>query len=207
MVRMTLCPWPALHCPAAVARAPRPHLPAPIIVAFPSSTFTAGTISPQGRQAGIQRPLNARLIWHSAQPDGIVNGVPTGSRLPFNKRSQSLAIRRVKFAVNRLAPLRERNFRRFYAGYVTSLLGTSMSGVAIIFAVLGSGGTATDLGYVAAAGIVPQVAFILAGGGLADRLGRRPVMLCADALPCCAPAALAAALFLRRPPLWLFILP
>jgi MFS family permease len=105
-----------------------------------------------------------------------------------------------------LAPLRERNFRRFYAGYVTSLLGTSMSGLATVFAVLGSGRTASDLGYVAAARIVPQVVFVLAGGVLADRLGRRPVMLCADALRCCAQAGLAAALFLGRPQIWLFML-
>jgi MFS family permease len=78
--------------------------------------------------------------------------------------------------------------------------------VATIFAVLGSGGTAADLGYVAAAGIVPQVVFVLAGGVLADRLGRRPVMLCADALRCCAQAGLAAALFLGRPQIWLFML-
>jgi hypothetical protein len=136
----------------------------------------------------------------------MVNVVSAGYRLPFSKRSKSLTDRRTEFAVNRLAPLRERNFRRFYAGYVTSLLGTSMSGVAVIFAVLGSGGTAADLGYVAAAGIVPQVAFILAGGVLADRLGRRPVMLCADALRCCAQAALAAALFSGHPQIWLFML-
>ena len=89
---------------------------------------------------------------------------------------------------------------------MTSLFGTSMSGVAVIFAVLGSGGTATDLGCVAAAQIVPQVAFVLGGGVLADRLGRRPVMLGADALRCCAQAALAAALFLGRPQVWLFML-
>lgn len=140
------------------------------------------------------------------QLDGIVDLVSAGHRLPFSRRSKSLTIYRTKVAVNRLAPLHERNFRRFYAGYVTSLLGTSMSGVATIFAVLGSGGTAADLGYVAAAGIVPQVAFILAGGVLADRLGRRPVMLCADALRCCAQAALAAALFAGRPQIWLFML-
>ena len=105
-----------------------------------------------------------------------------GFRIPFSRRSKSLSTRRAEFAVNRLAPLRERNFRRFYAGYVTSLLGTSMSGLATVFAVLGSGGTASDLGYVAAARIVPQVVFVLADGVLADRLGRRPVMLCADAL-------------------------
>ena len=136
----------------------------------------------------------------------MVNVVLTGCRMPFRRRSKSLAIHRAEFAVNRLAPLRESNFRRFYTGYVTSLLGTSMSGVAIIFAVLGSGGTAVDLGDVAAARIVPQVVFVLAGGVLADRLGRRPVMLCADALRCCAQASLAAALFLGRPQIWLFML-
>jgi MFS family permease len=132
--------------------------------------------------------------------------VSAGFRIPFSRRSKSPSTRRAEFAVNRLAPLRERNFRRFYAGYVTSLLGTSMSGLATVFAVLGSGGTASDLGYVAAAGIVPQVVFVLAGGVLADRLGRRPVMLCADALRCCAQAGLAAALFLGRPQIWLFML-
>lgn len=127
-------------------------------------------------------------------------------RMPFGKRSKLPSTRWPEFAVNRLAPLRERNFRRFYTGYVTSLLGTSMSGVAVVFAVLGSGGTAADLGYVAAALIVPQVIFVLAGGVLADRLGRRPVMLCADVLRCCAQAALAVALFAGRPQIWLFML-
>ena len=129
-----------------------------------------------------------------------------GDKIPFSRRSKSFYAPRKQFAVNRLAPLRERNFRRFYTGYVTSLLGTSMSGVAVIFAVLGSGGTAAELGYVAAARIVPQVVFVLAGGVLADRLGRRPVMLCADALRCCAQAALAVALLFGGPQIWLFML-
>ena len=86
--------------------------------------------------------------------------------------------------------LAARDFRCFLAGYATSLLGTSMSSVAIAFAVLDGGGTATDLGLVFAAAVVPQVMFMLAGGVLADRLGRRPVILGADALRCCAQAAL-----------------
>jgi hypothetical protein len=102
--------------------------------------------------------------------------------------------------------LRERNFRRFYAGYVTSLLGTSMSSVAVAFAVLDSGGTAADLGYVFAAGIVPQVAFMLGGGVIADRFGRRRAMLTADAARCCAQGAFAAALFLGHPQIWVFVL-
>jgi predicted MFS family arabinose efflux permease len=97
------------------------------------------------------------------------------------------------------------NFRRFYIGYTTSLLGTAMSSVAIAFAVLDSGGTPTTLGVVFTANIIPMVAFMLGGGVLADRLGRRPVMLSADVARCAAQAALAAALFLGHPHVWLFV--
>jgi hypothetical protein len=105
----------------------------------------------------------------------------------------------------RLGPLAERNFRLFYVGYATSMLGTSMSAVAIAFAVLASGGTATSLGVVFAANIVPMVAFMLGGGVLADRLGRRPVMLTADVARCAAQGALAAMLVFGRPHVWLFV--
>jgi Transmembrane secretion effector len=109
------------------------------------------------------------------------------------------------FIGNSAGVLRERNFRRFYAGYVTSLLGSSMSTVALAFAVLDGGGNAADLGYIFAAGVVPQVVFMLGGGVIADRIGRRPVMLAADAVRFTAAAALAAALFAGPPPIWLFI--
>ncbi len=102
--------------------------------------------------------------------------------------------------------LREQNFRRFYAGYVTSLLGSSMSAVAIAWAVLDSGGGATGLGFVFTAGVVSQVVMLPLAGAVADRLGRRRVMLAADVLRCGAQASLAVALFTGRPPLWLFIL-
>jgi hypothetical protein len=102
--------------------------------------------------------------------------------------------------------LREPNFRRFYAGYVTSLFGTSMSTVALAFAVLDGGGSAADLGYVFAAGVVPQVAFMLGGGVIADRLGRRPVMLAADLVRFAVQVTLAVALLTSTPPIWLFVL-
>ena len=78
---------------------------------------------------------------------------------------------------------------------MTSVFGTSMSSVAVIFAVLATGGTAAELGYVMAARITTQVVFILGGGVLADRLGRRPVMLAADLVRSAAQDTLAAALF------------
>jgi len=98
------------------------------------------------------------------------------------------------------------NFRRFYAGYVTSLLGTSMSAVAIAWAVLDSGGSATGLGFVFAASVVSQVLLLPFAGAIADRLGRRRVMLAADVLRSAAQASLAVALFAGRPSLWLFVL-
>ena len=97
-----------------------------------------------------------------------------------------------------------RNFRIFYVGYLTSLLGSAMSRIALTFAVLGAGGSTTDLGFVFAASVVPTVVFLLVGGVLADRLGRRPVMLGTDAGRLAVQASLAVALFTGRPATWLF---
>ena len=107
---------------------------------------------------------------------------------------------------HRAGVLTEPNFRRFYTGYVTSLLGSAMSIVAIAWAVLDSGTSATGLGYVFAAGVVPQVLMLPVAGAVADRLGRRRVMLGADMLRCAALASLAAAVFAGRPALWVFVL-
>jgi MFS family permease len=106
----------------------------------------------------------------------------------------------------RAGVLAVRDFRRFYAGYATSLLGSSMSTVAIAWAVLDSGASATGLGYVFAAAVVPQVLLMAVAGAVADRLGRRRVMLAADALRCAAQGSLAAAVFAGRPALWMFVL-
>jgi hypothetical protein len=106
---------------------------------------------------------------------------------------------------DRLGPFTGRNFRVFYAGYATSLLGSAMSAIALTFAVLDSGGGPADLGFVFAANVVPQVLVMLAGGVLADRVGRRPVMLVTDSVRLAVQGTLAAALFTGRPPVWLFI--
>ncbi len=112
---------------------------------------------------------------------------------------------RSKFYGGKLGVLGKRDFRRFYVGYSASLLGSAMSSVAIAFAVLGAGGTPSGLGVVFAANIVPMIAFTLGGGALADRLGRRAVMLAADVTRCAAQGGLAASLYLGHPRLWLFV--
>ena len=68
--------------------------------------------------------------------------------------------------------------------------------VALPFAVLEIGGTATDIGIVEAANLVPLAVFLLIGGVWADRLPRQKVMLVADflrfALQCTTAALLIA---------------
>ena len=112
---------------------------------------------------------------------------------------------RGKSSRNKLSVLARADFRRFYIGYSASLLGTAMSSVAIAFALLDSGATPTGLGVVFTANIVPMIAFLLGGGVLADRLGRRPVMLAADIARCAAQAVLAAAVALGYPRVWVFV--
>lgn len=108
-------------------------------------------------------------------------------------------------ARQRLAALADRDLRLLFLGQATSLLGSSMSALAVTFAVLDGGGNQSDLGYVMAARITPLVAFLLCGGVIADRLGARQVMLAADALRCLTQAILAITLFTGQPPIWVFI--
>lgn len=88
-------------------------------------------------------------------------------------------------------PLASRNYRLLVACDVTSMLGSSVAAVAIPFAVLGSGGSAADVGYVLAAGLVPMVVFLLLGGVLADRFPRHQVMMIANIAQAAAQAGFA----------------
>ncbi len=100
--------------------------------------------------------------------------------------------------------LRERNFRLFFIGQSTSLIGSGMAPVAIAFAVLRHG-TTSDLGFVSAAGLVPLVVLLLVGGVIADRFPRRLVMLSSDLLRTLAEIGLGVWIFLASPPLWGFM--
>src|SRR5579875_2076537 len=77
-------------------------------------------------------------------------------------------------------PLRHRNFRLLVGCDVTSIAGSAMSSVAVPFAVLHSGGSASDVGYVAAAGLLPTIVFLLFGGVISDRIPRQRVMVVAN---------------------------
>lgn len=105
-----------------------------------------------------------------------------------------------------LRVLRQREFRLFLTGRVASRLGSTIAPIAISFAILEHHGTASQVGTVLAAQSVPLVIFLLIGGGLADRWGRRRAMVAADVLRAVAQGALASWLLLGRPPLWAFAL-
>ena len=85
------------------------------------------------------------------------------------------------------AALRESEFRKLFFGQATSVVGVMFTVVALPFAVLEIGGTATDIGIVEAANLVPLTVFLLIGGVWADRLPRQRVMLAADFLRFGAP--------------------
>ncbi len=76
----------------------------------------------------------------------------------------------------RWGPLRHTNFRWFFFGETINTAGSSMSGLALAFAVLHIDNSPTALGVVVAAWTVPMVGFMLIGGALADRLPRALVL-------------------------------
>ncbi|MFI0090757.1 MFS transporter [Streptomyces bobili] len=76
--------------------------------------------------------------------------------------------------------LRERNLRRLFAAQAASVLGSSMMPIALSFAVLEHGGGASGVGLVLGAQTAPLIIFLLAGGVLADRWGRRITMIGSD---------------------------
>lgn len=98
--------------------------------------------------------------------------------------------------MSRLGPLREREFRLLFVARTTSRLGGSMAPVALAFAVLTTlHGSASDLGIVLAARMVPTICFLLLGGVLGDRL-RRNVVMVGSNLVSGGSQAVAAALLL-----------
>ncbi len=102
----------------------------------------------------------------------------------------------------RLAALRDRNYRLLFIGQALSTLGDSMTPVAISFAILDRGGTAAQIGWVLGAGTAAMVLLLLFGGAVADRLPRRRVMLVADVVRCAVQAAVAALLVAGHWHLW-----
>ncbi|WP_221329684.1 MFS transporter [Actinoplanes sp. L3-i22] len=89
-------------------------------------------------------------------------------------------------------------FGWFFAGRAVDIFGTSMSTVALALAVLQVSGEATDLGIVLAANVTPGLLLMLAGGVLADRVGRRGLLIAANTVSAAATGAIAVLLLCGR---------
>ena len=90
-------------------------------------------------------------------------------------------------------PLRHHNYRLLVAGTTTSALGNAVTPIALAFAVLDLGGTASELGIVVAAFALAEVLTVLFGGVLGDRVPRQ-LMLEGSAAACALTQALTAVL-------------
>ena len=99
-------------------------------------------------------------------------------------------------------PLARREFRLLFLARGISFFGSAIAPVAIAFAVLDLTGSASDLGLVLAARVVPQIVFLLVGGVWADRLPRHLVMVASDLLTGGAQAATAALLLTGSAEIW-----
>lgn len=92
----------------------------------------------------------------------------------------------------RFGPLRHRNFRLLVVGRTTNSFGSSVTPVALAFAVLDLGGSATELGLVVASFALAEVVTVLAGGVLGDRVSRQRMIQVTNAFAAAVQAVVAA---------------
>ena len=105
-----------------------------------------------------------------------------------------------------LAPLREEGFRRLVTGTAISRFGNGLAGVALAFAVLDLTGSIALLGLVVAARSITNVALLLVGGVLADRLPRGLLLSGSSVLSGAAQLGAAAIVAVRLDLVWLLAL-
>jgi MFS family permease len=101
-----------------------------------------------------------------------------------------------------LQVLRRRDFRLLFLGQGVSVLGDRMVAVALAFAVLEVGGSASAVGLVLACATLPLVGSVLFGGVVADRTSRRAVMIGADLVRVASQGATAALLIAGVAEVW-----
>ena len=88
---------------------------------------------------------------------------------------------------------------------MVSFFGTNLAPIAVAFAVLGLGGSATDVGFAFAAWTLAQVSTLLVGGVVADRLPRRLVMIGSDLANLCVRCTMGVLLVTGHARIWQLI--
>jgi MFS family permease len=90
------------------------------------------------------------------------------------------------------APLRRRDFRLLWMGMAVSLLGDGIFLVAVAWEAYSISDRPSALAFVGLATSIPQVALLLLGGAVSDRVSRRTILFWADAVRALALLALTA---------------
>lgn len=100
------------------------------------------------------------------------------------------------------APLAVPAYRLHFTARVLSAAGTAVSPIGLAFAVLSIGGSAANLGWLLAAGMLPQISFLLIGGVVADRWSRSRVLVWTNVVPALAEMTAAALLWSGTARVW-----
>ncbi|WP_249039884.1 MFS transporter [Salinispora arenicola] len=100
------------------------------------------------------------------------------------------------------APLSHHPFQLQFAAQSATVIGSTLSPVALSFGILAATGSPAALGMALTAYAVPLVIFLLVGGVWADRLSRQRVMLTADAVLALAQITLGTMLLSGNVHLW-----
>ncbi|GAA2064621.1 MFS transporter [Catenulispora yoronensis] len=103
-------------------------------------------------------------------------------------------------------PLRGKPFRRFFVARSISVVGSAVTPVSLAFAVLQLTGSAKDLSFVVTAMLVPNIALLLIGGGIADRVGQAALLRLTHFGSGLSQGAMAYCLFTKQPFGWLIAL-
>jgi MFS family permease len=104
-----------------------------------------------------------------------------------------------------LTALRHANFRWFWIAGTVNLTGSMMAGVALAFAVLSISDSASALGVVLAAEMLPTVALLLFGGVLADRMPLTAVLRVGMVVLGASQGAAAALVIAGTAEIWMLV--
>ena len=132
--------------------------------------------------------------WKSGEPGREEIGSAAATADPYRPPVTTTTPAVSPGAGSRLGPLHSRSFVLLVAGSSVSTFGNAITPVALAFAVLDLGGSATDLGLVVGAFALAEVVTALFGGVLGDRLPRQLMMQGSAAAAAVAQAGVAVAL-------------
>lgn len=131
---------------------------------------------------------------------GPVGTARLDARFPARLSGYTPAVRRAA------SLLRLRNFGLLFFGRCVSFLGNAMAPVALAFAVLHLTGSASALGLVLAARMVPNVLLLALGGVIADRLPRSTVLVGSNVIGGAAQAVAAVLLLSGEAQVWQLVI-